>query len=405
MLSLQDLDPYHPWPPHANIVQSYPYPSSLDMDATQAGPSQYSDQLQLPIQETNPHLQTTTSLHFPSTLPQQQQQQQPHPQRRSPTTAQHLPSPTRANDLTQDPMMMSHVEEEMLVAQLAVAAGVDQVPVDYPASLHTHQSTNTAQSLGHNLDGSPSWNSAIMTTTQMQQLDRLYRFQAQHQSHGPQLRQDSSRQPLNSHSSIGQHHHPQQSPQPTQQQQRGPQPPPTPISHGPLPQNTSVRAHLYSQELRMQQEEQLRRQQQERNFQEEQQQQREHQERERRNSEEEYLRRLHGAYQGTHSNNHSPHSLAHPTGGHPYFPAQQAAAQQQQHQGEVTYIIEHTPLPHHHQQGGTTPEGHQAQYHPSVMLDRHQGGYHLVDGQLELAVQEGSPNGGMIRYDSPLPLV
>ncbi|KAH0830136.1 hypothetical protein J3R83DRAFT_1483 [Lanmaoa asiatica] len=63
--------------------------------------------------------------------------------------------------------------------------------------------TNTAQSHALNLDGSPSWNSA-MTQMQMAEFDHFYRAQPD-QLHGQLPPLDSSHQHLPSHSSIGPH--------------------------------------------------------------------------------------------------------------------------------------------------------------------------------------------------------
>ncbi|KAK7679659.1 hypothetical protein QCA50_017371 [Cerrena zonata] len=389
MLSLQDLGPY--WQ-QETIAQNYPYPSSLDVPIHHQ--NQYTD---LSIQETNPHLQTTMNHPFPSTHQQQQQQ------RHSPTT----PSPTHANDHTRDQTTMTtqDILHDPMFAQLAAAAAGGQVQAVY---------TNTAQNLAPNLDASPSWNSATAAqaqtsaTTQtnaiqiQHQLEHLYRFQQQQQQQplAQQLRQDSSRQPLNSHSSIAQLHQQQQ------QHRATPQLPPTPTSHAPPPQTAASRAHLYSQELRMQQQEQMRLQQERILRQEEQQhqQQQQQQQRERRNSEEEYLRQFHGAFH-PHSNNPSPISHNTPTTiiaeVTPYtmeplpLHPQSDAIQHNRRTDERSHHHNPYPLP----RPSSLMLDHHLQRHPQGVQAAVVAAHYLVDGQLQ-AVQEGT-----IKFDSPLSLV
>ena len=132
-------------------------------------------------------------------------------------------------------MVPVNVEEEMY-AQLVGAAAV-QVQVVTPMT--------TAPSPVHNLDGSPSWNSAMTHLQMQQQLDHLYRYQPQVarqpqvHSRGPPHLQDSSHPQHNSHSSIA------PASVPLRQQ----------IAQNP---HLAARAHHYSLELHRQQQEQLR---------------------------------------------------------------------------------------------------------------------------------------------------
>lgn len=236
-----------------------------------------------------------------------------------------------------------------------------------------------------------------MTHLQMQQqLDHLYRYQAQAQhavhqqqvhSRGPPHHPDSSHPPRNSHSSIG------------------------PVS-APLRQqlaqnpHTAAQAHHYSLELHRQQQEQLRQRLQQRE---------EVAERERRNSEEEYLMRQQFAVYGSGAPlSGSPHPMGAAAA---YFPQvqvhqQQGPGPQDSYQDGLSHV-RHPSRPHqqpHHAHSG--PRHPQQVMHLQPHL-AHQaildGGYPLQDGvgpdPLELGVlgQEGSP-GGMIRYESPLPL-
>ncbi|KAL4245388.1 hypothetical protein ABKN59_010325 [Abortiporus biennis] len=282
MLSLQDLDQYQHW--SRNIAPSYPpYHSSLDnMDAgnhptpnTHHHPHRvYTDPLPVATmqEETNRRLQQEahTNLHFPSTL-----QQQPPP-RPSPTHNNNNPSPILGNDPIQDQTMMMgpspQEEEEILAAaQLAAAASGGQGRV---VNSPVGANTNTGANLGHNLEGSPSWNCAMTQMQMQQQLDHLYRYQqvvAGREVQGQRLHQDSSRQLHNSLSLIGQHHHhPQHQLSPTTPVSSGGHiPPQTPTSslgtnqRGQGQQNavvvSSAQALIYSQELSRQQQQQLRR--------------------------------------------------------------------------------------------------------------------------------------------------
>lgn len=398
MLSLQDLDQFQQW---SRIAQSYPYPSSLEgMDgtATQAAavdqhrhhrsytdPIQAAEIQQHQQEETNRRLQQEahTTHHFPGTHPALRQRQSPT----TTGTATSRGSPTHVNDLTRDLTTMipphGNVDDPMqLAVQLAAVGGV-QVPVGVGST------TNTGASLGHSLDGSQSWNSA-MTPMQIQQLDQLYRFQQQHQqtSHAQRLRQDSSR-PLHNSSSPIAPHHPHNNNHPHPPPSSSPAGSSTSSTNGLPPHTTTGQAHHYSQELRRQQQEQMRRQQ-EQMFLEQQrpgdpplhregdQQQRERQQS--MSTDEEYLRHIALAEafhrQQQHQQRTTSSPLGHPGHSHHYFP-------QQQQQQEGVYM----DAGEYHQQA-------------QGMLD-HQEAYHLVD---LVGVQEGSPNGGMIKYDSPLPL-
>lgn len=373
------LQDYTAW---GRLTSSYPF-HHLDAAAAAAS-SHFHDSLRadMSMSETTAsqrlpqaHLGT---LHFPSTHLQQQQQQQHHHQaRRSPTNhimAQGVPS-TLASDLTltQDPTttMMAHANGEMLAAHLAAVQG----------------NTNTGASLGHSLDGSPSWSSATMTQP-MQLLEEYYmppqqqqqqqhaqaqaqaqrQAQAEHQarvrhqqlSRGPPPPPDSSRAPHNSHSSIG-----------------GAPTPPT-MAH---PSHSQAQAHRYSLELRRQQEEQLHML---RQAQQRQQQQAVAERSRRKSAEEAYLQQLAAAY--GHPSPHTHTQAAH--GDHLYMAYTDGAG--------------HPGLP------GGGEEVYRLHGHPGML----EQGYRLVDGApgpLDLMgvpgvpAQENSPV-GMLRYESPLPL-
>lgn len=376
------LQDYTAW---GRLTSSYPF-HHLDAAAAAAAAaasSHFHDSLRadMSMSETTAsqrlpqaHLGT---LHFPSTHLQQQQHHH-HQARRSPTNhimGQGVPS-TLASDLTltQDPTttMMAHANGEMLAAHLAAVQG----------------NTNTGASLGHSLDGSPSWSSATMTQP-MQLLEEYYmppqqqqqqhaqaqaqrQAQAEHQarvrhqqlSRGPPPPPDSSRAPHNSHSSIG-----------------GAPTPPT-MAH---PSHPHPQAHRYSLELRRQQEEQLHMLRQAQQRQQQQEQQQAVAERSRRKSAEEaYLQQLAAAY--GHPSPHTHTQAAH--GDHLYMAYTDGAG--------------HPGLP------GGGEEVYRLHGHPGML----EQGYRLVDGApgpLDLMgvpgvpAQENSPV-GMLRYESPLPL-
>ncbi|KIJ63440.1 hypothetical protein HYDPIDRAFT_92514 [Hydnomerulius pinastri MD-312] len=141
--------------------------------------------------------QLTTATH---TRQSHHPQREVHTTHRFPSTHRHSPSQqhlagpsqhhhpvTLANDLSQDsrdPQMRAHVENSV--------AGFPDLG-----------NTSTGQSHALNLDGSPSWNSA-MTQMQMPEFDHFYQaHQDQLQGRLPPL--DSSHQHLPSHSSIEHH--------------------------------------------------------------------------------------------------------------------------------------------------------------------------------------------------------
>ncbi|THH22499.1 hypothetical protein EUX98_g8192, partial [Antrodiella citrinella] len=161
-------------------------------------------------------------------------------------------------------------------------------------------------------------------------------------------------------------------------------------SNGPHLPRATARAHIYSQELHRQQQEQMRHQQEQIWEQQQRQEERRRDERQQQQqqntnsaAQEEYLQQLalaeafhHQQQQQQQRTTNSPHGLP---GHNPhYFPPQAGSGQ------EGAYM---------------DGEYHQQQAE-AAMLD-HQEAYHLAD---LVGVQEGSPNGGMIKYDSPLPL-
>ncbi|KAH9927029.1 hypothetical protein B0H21DRAFT_136541 [Amylocystis lapponica] len=328
LLSLQDMEQYQQW---ARIAPSYPFhtaPTHLDAQS-----SPYSEEPLMPppmIANRRLPVDSTATRHFLSTL----QQQQP---RRSPQTHTQQQR-ILASDLSPDQTMMGHVTEEMLAAHLATVGAA---------------STSTGATLGPNLDGSPSWNSAMTQMQVEQQLDHLYRYQAQQARNSAvamsrgQPHPDSSRLHRNSHSSIG----------------------PAPLPNLPP-------AHQYSHALHQQQQQQLRRQQERLRQQvaEEKEQARRHSE------EEEYLRQLAEAY-----GSNSAHPQEALSDGPQYFP-------------EQGYLDGALMSPQ--QEDGEAEEAYRR--HAAGMLE----GYHPLDGPDPLDMvgvqEEGSPMGGMIKYESPL---
>ena len=179
--------------PHHTSPQNLPTMEGLDWSINQNYPFQSMDvaanwqRQQQQQQRTN----TTHSrqIHHP--------QQQVHTTPRFPSTHRHSPNhqpmagpsnlhqATLASDLSQestDPRMRGHVENQ--------TAGYPDLG-----------NTNTAPSHALNLDGSPSWNSA-MTQMQMAEYDHFYQAQPD-QLHGQLPHLASSHQHLPSHSSIG----------------------------------------------------------------------------------------------------------------------------------------------------------------------------------------------------------
>lgn len=159
--------------------------------------------------------------------------------------------------------------EEMYGLSAAAGVGSGQVPrrarlasedsQQQQQQQQAGQGMSTGASLGHSLDGSPSWNSAMTSMELSQQLDHLYRYQAQRagsqeelvvqqqeqdqqgqERQGPPRRPDSSLAHNNSLSM-------------TDGALQGPQ------RHSPMEDMTRVGSRQYSLELRRQQEEQLRR--------------------------------------------------------------------------------------------------------------------------------------------------
>ncbi|PSS37227.1 hypothetical protein PHLCEN_2v916 [Hermanssonia centrifuga] len=359
-LSVQDLE-YQQW---SHLAQNYHYRSPLDMDGAQSDltTGHYTEATMITEERNQPHLlEDRMTLHFPST-----HQPRPHPhQRPSPPLhpMRHRPSPIRVSDPTQDPTMGNtmipvNVTEEMY-AQLA-AAGAVQLQAT---------STSTDPNLGHNLDGSPSWNSA-MTPILTQQLGQLYPYQAlqRHHSvhHAQQPHLDSSQVHLSSPSSIGR-------PLPSSPAHNLPSTPTTGVSTG---------AHLqYSQDLHRQQEEQMylrmrREEEAEQRYREQ-----EYIEHQRRKSEEElhqqYLMHLEEYPINTNvtsNNSPSPHGLQ-------YFPQQAYDGDLRHHSSE--------DLRGHLELG---MDGQMYQHHPTQMV-----AYPLAPLDLQV---EGNPT-GMIKYESP----
>lgn len=236
-----------------------------------------------------------------------------------------------------------------------------------------------------------------MTHLQMQQqLDHLYRYQAQGAGavgarRGPAPHPDSSRPPRNSHSSIGAPHpHPHSHPHPQQQQQAAQQ-----QQHM---RAQTAQAQHYSLELHRQQQEQLR----QRLAQQQQQAQAEENERERRNSEEEYLRRFAEVY-GVNGSGSSPH----PQGAMAYFPAVMDPLDGPLHPQRMA------PPPHvrsHPQAAGLM---HPHLGHPGMMDGAYphplgsDGGVGVVGVDpldMDMVAGLGESPTGMIKYESPLPL-
>ena len=158
-----------------SINQSYPF-QSMDVAANwqrqQLTSTPHSRQIHHPQQ------QVLTTHRFPSTHRHSPNQQH----LAGPSNLHH---PTLANDLSRestDPRMRAHVENQM-------------------APYRDLANTNTAQNHALNLDGSPSWNSA-MTQMQMAEYDHFYQAQPD-QLHGQLPPLDSSHPHLPSHSSIG----------------------------------------------------------------------------------------------------------------------------------------------------------------------------------------------------------
>ncbi|KAH9925353.1 uncharacterized protein BXZ73DRAFT_79022 [Epithele typhae] len=299
----------------------------------------------------------------------------------APTHMGHRPGSTLANDLSLDPTTtMAHGNAqngsaEMLAAQLAAGPG---------------PSTTTGPTLGPNLDGSLSWNSATTHLQMQQQLEHLYRSQTQQQhqqlaqarqhaaSRGPQHHPDSSLPPHNSHSSTA--------------------PPAAPLRPQSVHPPSQVAHHHYSLELHRQQQEQLRQRLQD--------QQRSETEREqrRRNSEEAYMmQQLAAAESYGVPLSDSPHMAQ---AGSTYFPGPGTDGPRGRHPSHPRPSHLHGHMP------GLPSAMHPLQAHlahPQIMADA--GAYpphHLVmDGvgpdPLELAVLRDSPV-GMVKYGSPLPL-
>lgn len=295
------------WSP---LAPNFPFPSPHAEDLStqhhlQSQHRRYMDEMQRQQRRqservtTSPHLLLgDTTHHFPSTLPHHQaQQRRLGVRRRTPPTPggsihPHQPQPPiLVNGPMQDPTtrgvvngamggmmgettaMESGIErdgtstEEMYGLSAAAGVGSGQVPrrarLASEDSQHQQQQQqggqgmSTGASLGHSLDGSPSWNSAMTSMELSQQLDHLYRYQAQRagsqeelvvqqedqqgqERQGPPRRPDSSLAHNNSLSM-------------TDGALPGPQ------RHSPMEDMTRVGSRQYSLELRRQQEEQLRR--------------------------------------------------------------------------------------------------------------------------------------------------
>lgn len=232
-LSLPDYNS-HPWAP---VDPNYPFHSPLDMDDgvreltdRQQGTDPFGEVVTGPMsgnletaEETSRRLLLDTTPRFHST--------RPHPRESPiPGSGPMLDQMTTTGTMDMvDPLLADNSE---MYARIALGGA-------------------QAASLDRNLGGSPSWNSAM--TPMLDQLDRLYQFQARQQASVhlvPQHRLASSPARSNSRSTIA--HRPQQAGHPHSPQPPSPQP----------PHSGNMEAHRYSQELRRQQEDQLRRMQQ-----------------------------------------------------------------------------------------------------------------------------------------------
>jgi hypothetical protein len=160
-----------------SISQNYPF-QSMDVAASWQQQQQQSQRTNTTHsrQIHHPQQQVHTTHRFPST-----HRRSPNQQSMAGPSNHH--QATLASDLSQestDPRMRGHVENQ--------TSGYPDLG-----------NTSTAQSHALNLDGSPSWNSA-MTQMQMAEYDHFYRAD---QLHGQVPHLDSSHQHLPSHSSIG----------------------------------------------------------------------------------------------------------------------------------------------------------------------------------------------------------
>lgn len=398
---------------HPPSVQQAAYPASLQLDALGAAPSRAYDSLAAmgamdmvgmdetmgPTTSANRRLPSEgiATHHFHSTL---------QPQRRSPQNMQPHRTQTLASDLSRD--------QTAMMLQQAHAPVADQRMLQYTQQ---QANTNTAATLGPNLDGSPSWSSAMNPMGMSpDQYDQYYHYQQaqaqrqQQQQHANAARHQPSRGPPpldssqahhNSHSSTAISHQSRQQAQTT-----------SPVGTNTGTHNlTAAQAQRYSLELRRQQEEQLRKlrwqhEEEQRHRQEEQDREREEYVRDqarRRSEEEAYLQRLAQAY----GNSASPHPLEaqHASqqlsqDGHPYYTAQQGYP-----------VLDQAHL------AGLRADGDAEEYQRQQQQQMLDGGYHQVDGPdlLDLsqevpgvlgvgALTGQSPEAAMIKYESPLPL-
>ena len=181
--------------PHHTSPQNLPTMEGLDWSINQNYPFQSMD-VAANWQRQQQQQQLTNSTHSRQQIHHPQQVLTTH---RFPSTHRHSPNQqamagpsnlhqaTLGSDLSRestDPRMRAHVENP--------TGG-------YPDLTNT----NTGQSHGLSLDGSPSWNSA-MTQMQMAEYEHFYRAQPD-QLHGQLPPLDSSHPHLPSHSSIGLH--------------------------------------------------------------------------------------------------------------------------------------------------------------------------------------------------------